>query len=62
MIYLNNLQSNQIEIIDLTAVIDTALCVGAGGSSGSLADKPIVRNAEGKLTIPASQLKGRPAP
>jgi CRISPR/Cas system CSM-associated protein Csm3 (group 7 of RAMP superfamily) len=43
----------------LTAVIDTALCVGAGGSSGSLADKPIVRNAKGQLLIPASQLKGR---
>lgn len=43
----------------LTAVIDTALCVGAGGSSGSLADKPIVRNAEGRLIIPGSHLKGR---
>lgn len=59
MIYLNDLTSNQIETIELTAIIDTALCVGAGGSSGSLADKPIVRNAEGKLLIPASQLKGR---
>ena len=59
MIYLNRLSSNHIETIDLTAVIDTALCVGAGGSSGSLADKPIVRNAEGKLLIPASQLKGK---
>jgi CRISPR/Cas system CSM-associated protein Csm3 (group 7 of RAMP superfamily) len=44
---------------DLTAVIDTALCIGAGGSSGSLADKSIVRNAEGRLIIPGSHLKGR---
>ncbi len=51
--------SNSSETIDLIAMIDTALCVGAGGSTGSLADKPIVRNAEGKLLIPASQLKGR---
>lgn len=58
MIYLQEL-SNPPETIELTAVIDTALCVGAGGSSGSLADKPIIRNAKGKLLIPASQLKGR---
>ena len=45
--------------ISLTATIDSALCVGAGGSSGSLADKPIIRNADKKLLIPASQLKGR---
>ncbi|KAB8331434.1 CRISPR-associated protein Csm3 [Scytonema tolypothrichoides VB-61278] len=56
-----NLQelSNSITSYQITAVIDTALCVGAGGSSGSLADKPIVRNSEGNLLIPASQLKGR---
>ncbi|MEN8445952.1 MAG: RAMP superfamily CRISPR-associated protein [Cyanobacteria bacterium J06555_13] len=47
------------ETISLTAIVETALCVGAGGSSGSLADKPILKNAEGKLVIPASQLKGR---
>lgn len=44
---------------ELTAVIDTALCIGAGGSTGSLADKPIVRNTEGRLIIPGSHLKGR---
>ncbi|MEM8806719.1 MAG: RAMP superfamily CRISPR-associated protein [Cyanobacteria bacterium P01_G01_bin.38] len=49
----------QDETISLTAIIETALCVGAGGSSGSLADKPILKNAEGRLVIPASQLKGR---
>lgn len=58
MIFLREL-SNSVETHLITAVIDTALCVGAGGSSGSLADKPIVRNAEGNLLIPASQLKGR---
>jgi len=45
--------------IGLTAQIDSALCVGAGGSSGSLADKPIIRGANGQLLIPGSQLKGR---
>ncbi|NET09248.1 MAG: CRISPR-associated protein Csm3 [Merismopedia sp. SIO2A8] len=49
-------QSDQIE---LTAIVDTTLCVGAGGSSGSLADKPIIKTADGRLIIPASQLKGR---
>ncbi|MDB9526789.1 RAMP superfamily CRISPR-associated protein [Oscillatoria sp. CS-180] len=64
MIQLSNLidasiQTNQIEDIPLTAVIDTALCVGAGGSSGSQADKPLLKTANGRLVIPASQLKGR---
>lgn len=59
MIFLQNLPQNQIQTIQLIAVIDTALCVGAGGSDSSLADKPIVRNAKGQLVIPASQLKGR---
>jgi CRISPR/Cas system CSM-associated protein Csm3 (group 7 of RAMP superfamily) len=48
-----------IATIPLTAIIDTALCVGAGGSSGSLTDKPILKTAAGRLVIPASQLKGR---
>jgi CRISPR/Cas system CSM-associated protein Csm3 (group 7 of RAMP superfamily) len=59
MITLNNLPQSSIKTIKLTAVIDTSLCVGAGGSDGSLADKPIVRNAKGQLIIPASQVKGR---
>ena len=59
MIYLGELLSNPVETLSLEATIDTALCVGAGGSSGSLADKPIVRTAGGKLLIPASQIKGR---
>ncbi|MEM7715579.1 MAG: RAMP superfamily CRISPR-associated protein [Cyanobacteria bacterium P01_A01_bin.68] len=51
--------TNSIEPFKITAVIDTALCVGAGGSSGTLADKPIVRNSGGNLLIPGSQIKGR---
>ncbi len=43
----------------LTATIESALCIGAGGSAGSLADKPIVRNAAGSMIIPGSHLKGR---
>jgi CRISPR/Cas system CSM-associated protein Csm3 (group 7 of RAMP superfamily) len=54
-----NPSSQPSTTIPLTAIIDTALCVGAGGSSGSLADKPILKRADGKLVIPASQLKGR---
>lgn len=51
--------TNRITSYSLTANINSALCIGSGGSSGSLADKPIVRNAEKNLIIPASQLKGR---
>ncbi|MGG6269708.1 RAMP superfamily CRISPR-associated protein [Leptolyngbya sp. AN03gr2] len=58
MVQLQSLQ-NSVESFRLKAVIDTALCVGAGGSTGSLADKPIIRNAQNQLVIPASQLKGR---
>jgi CRISPR/Cas system CSM-associated protein Csm3 (group 7 of RAMP superfamily) len=58
MILLQQL-SNSTETYPVTAVIDTALCVGAGGSSGTLADKPIIKDVEGSLLIPASQLKGR---
>lgn len=49
----------QIQTYEIAAMIDSALCIGAGGSSGSLADKPIVRNASGTLIIPGSHLKGR---
>ena len=59
MIQLTQINQVASEVIDLTAIIDTALCVGAGGSSGSLADKPILKTADGRLVIPASQLKGR---
>lgn len=59
MIQLTQINQVASELIDLTAIIDTALCVGAGGSSGSLADKPILKTADGHLVIPASQIKGR---
>lgn len=58
MIDLQALRSTQTESIELRAIV-SALCVGAGGSAGSLADKPIVRTGSGELLIPASQLKGR---
>lgn len=51
--------TTQIQTYEITAIVDSALCIGAGGSSGSLADKPIVRNAAGTLMIPGSHLKGR---
>lgn len=51
--------TSQIQTYEMIAIIDSALCIGAGGSSGSLADKPIVRNAAGRLIIPGSHLKGR---
>ncbi|MDY6782170.1 MAG: RAMP superfamily CRISPR-associated protein [Cyanobacteriota bacterium] len=59
MISLNELSNFKVTSYEITAIVDSALCVGAGGSSGSLADKPIVRNSEGNLLIPASQIKGR---
>jgi CRISPR/Cas system CSM-associated protein Csm3 (group 7 of RAMP superfamily) len=59
MVQLSHLSQVLQSAIPLTAVIDSALCVGAGGSTGSLADKPIVRLADGRLLIPGSQLKGR---
>ncbi len=51
--------TTQVQAYEITAIVDSALCIGAGGSSGSLADKPIVRNAAGTLVIPGSHLKGR---
>lgn len=51
--------TNRTETFSITAIVDSAICVGAGGSSGSLADKPILRNAANNLVIPASQVKGR---
>ncbi|BAY21671.1 hypothetical protein NIES2100_14280 [Calothrix sp. NIES-2100] len=60
MIRLSELSStNTVETYTITAIIDSALCVGAGGSSGSLADKPIIRNSQRNLLIPGSQIKGR---
>jgi CRISPR/Cas system CSM-associated protein Csm3 (group 7 of RAMP superfamily) len=60
MIRLSELSNtNTVKTYTITAIIDSALCVGAGGSSGSLADKSVVRNSERNLLIPGSQIKGR---
>lgn len=59
MINLEEIAKLNYQTLELTAVIQTALCVGAGGSSGSLADKAIAKTASGQLLIPASQVKGR---
>lgn len=59
MINLNSLITNPVETISLKAIVETGMCIGAGGSSGSLADKPVIRTSSGKLLIPASQIKGR---
>ncbi|MFS8875866.1 RAMP superfamily CRISPR-associated protein [Synechococcus sp. R5-13] len=48
-----------ITSIPLRATLASALAVGSGGSSGSLADKPLLKDAYGRLLIPGSQLKGR---
>ncbi|MCJ2542411.1 RAMP superfamily CRISPR-associated protein [Thermostichus vulcanus] len=53
------LQGRTTASVSLTATLSSALSVGSGGSSGSLADKPIVKDAFGRLLIPGSQLKGR---
>jgi len=59
MVQLRELLQTSQTSLSLTVLIDSALCVGAGGSTGSLADKPIIRAADGHLLIPGSQLKGR---
>lgn len=46
-------------VIDISLQVDTALSVGAGGSSGILADKSVVRDRTGRLLLPGSHLKGR---
>ena len=42
----------------ITAKVDTALCVGDSGSSETGADRATVKSSDGKLYIPASTLKG----
>jgi CRISPR/Cas system CSM-associated protein Csm3 (group 7 of RAMP superfamily) len=59
MVQLRDLLETSHTSLPLTAIIDSALCVGAGGSTGSLADKPIIRTADDHLLIPGSHLKGR---
>ena len=45
--------------IDLVITCTSVLSVGAGGSSGSLADKSIQRDGRGRPIIPGSQVKGK---
>ena len=45
--------------IALTVTSRTALSVGGGGSSGTLADKSIVRDGWNRPIIPGSQVKGK---
>lgn len=45
--------------IRLTLAMRTPLSVGAGGSSGTLADKSILRDGWGRPIIPGSQVKGK---
>ncbi len=45
--------------IDLALMVDTALSIGAGGTTGVLADKAVVRNRLNQLVLPGSHLKGR---
>lgn len=59
MIDLDSLITPHQATFSISAVIDTALCIGAGGSTGSLSGKAIVRNAQKQLIIPGSHLKGR---
>lgn len=46
-------------IIQLRITAATPLSISAGGSSGSLADKPIVRDGWGRPLIPGSHVKGK---
>lgn len=50
--------SETVEIA-LTIIAQTAVSVGAGGSSGTLADKSIVRDGWKRPIIPGSQVKGK---
>ena len=42
----------------ITATVDTALCIGDSGVSGTFADRTTVKTSDGRLYIPASTLKG----
>jgi hypothetical protein len=45
--------------ISLRLTFSTPPSIGAGGASGTLADKVVTRNARGEFIIPASQVKGK---
>jgi CRISPR/Cas system CSM-associated protein Csm3 (group 7 of RAMP superfamily) len=46
-------------VVELTITCTSAFSIGAGGSSGTLADKSIVRDGWDRPIIPGSQLKGK---
>jgi CRISPR/Cas system CSM-associated protein Csm3 (group 7 of RAMP superfamily) len=46
-------------VVALQITLETPLSIGAGGSSGTLADKAIVRDGWGRPFIPGSHVKGR---
>jgi len=45
--------------ISLSLTFETPPSVGAGGTSGTVADKVVTRNGHGQFVIPASQVKGK---
>lgn len=45
--------------IGLTVTFETPPSVGAGGVTGTVADKVVTRDARGRFIIPGSQLKGK---
>lgn len=45
--------------IEVAITLLTPLSVGASGSSGAIADKPLMRDGWGRPIIPGSQIKGR---
>ncbi len=47
----------QIEI-DLKVILDTPFSIGTGAMADSVADKPLIKDAEGRPVIPGSSLKG----
>ena len=58
--YLNEKEDDVLKVrIDLQVVFDTPFTVGIGSSTGSLADKPLYRDALGRPVIPGSSLKGK---
>jgi CRISPR/Cas system CSM-associated protein Csm3 (group 7 of RAMP superfamily) len=45
--------------ISLALTFETPPSIGAGGASGTIADKVVTRNGRGQFIIPASQVKGK---
>ncbi|MBM3237486.1 hypothetical protein FJZ31_14445 [Candidatus Poribacteria bacterium] len=45
--------------IKITVIVDTGICIGDSGTSGTPTDKMILRDGAERLVIPASTIKGR---